>query len=144
RGIVTKSFFDSLGRTTKTVQDYTDGTPTDDSNKTTEFAYDGSNHTVTLQADLAGGAYQKTQWVYGVTTSGGSDLNSNDVLAAVRYPDLSTGDPSTSLQEAYTVNALGQNTIYTDRNGTVHAYSYDMLGRLTADAVPTLATGVDG
>src|SRR5207248_2943666 len=97
-----------------------------------------------LQADLPGGAYQKTQWVYGVTTSGGSDVNSNELLAAVRYPDLSTGSPSTSLQETYTVNALGQNKTYTDRNGTVHAYSYDVLGRFTTDAVPTLATGVDG
>ena len=32
----------------------------------------------------------------------------------------------------------------TDRNGTVHTYTYDVLGRLTADAVTTLGTGVDG
>ena len=32
----------------------------------------------------------------------------------------------------------------TDRNGNVHPYSYDVLGRQTSDAVTTLGTGVDG
>src|SRR5690606_3744355 len=32
----------------------------------------------------------------------------------------------------------------TDRNGTVHTYAYDVLGRITSDAVTTLGTGVDG
>ena len=32
----------------------------------------------------------------------------------------------------------------TDRNGTTHTYSYDVLGRLTSDAVTTLGSGVDG
>ena len=32
----------------------------------------------------------------------------------------------------------------TDQNGTSHSYSYDVLGRLTLDAVTSLATGVDG
>src|SRR5262249_38947844 len=31
-----------------------------------------------------------------------------------------------------------------DRNGTVHSYSYDVLGRLTKDTVTTLGAGVDG
>src|SRR5205823_10754962 len=33
---------------------------------------------------------------------------------------------------------------FTDRNGTVHALSYDALGRTVSDAVTTLGTGVDG
>jgi YD repeat-containing protein len=96
RGIVTKNYYDNLGQTTKTIEAYTDGTPTNNTNKTTEYTYDGSGHMLTLQADLTGGAYEKTQWVYGVSTGGGSDLNSNDLLAAVQYPDPSTGNPSTS------------------------------------------------
>ena len=32
----------------------------------------------------------------------------------------------------------------TDRDGNVHTYSYDVLGRQTADAVTTLGSGVDG
>jgi RHS repeat-associated protein len=39
---------------------------------------------------------------------------------------------------------VGQNVTYTDRNGTVHTYSFDVLGRQTSDAVTTLGSGVDG
>jgi len=42
------------------------------------------------------------------------------------------------------VSAQGQVVAMTARNGTVHGYSYDAVGRLTADAVETLGTGVDG
>ena len=129
---------------TKTIEDYTDGTVTANSNKTTEFTYDGDGHTLTVKADLTSGAYEETQYVYAVTTSGGSTINSNDMLATVEWPDPSTGAPSTSSEETYTVNAVGQNITYTDRDGTVHGYTFDVLGRQTSDAVTTLGTGVDG
>src|SRR5205807_5030075 len=41
-GIDTRLSFDNLGRTTKTVQDYTNGTITAETNATTEYGYDGS------------------------------------------------------------------------------------------------------
>ncbi len=41
-------------------------------------------------------------------------------------------------------NALGETVTLTDRNGNVHTLSYDVLGRLVADAVTTLGAGVDG
>src|SRR5262249_11348436 len=106
--------------------------------------YDGMNHIVTLQADLVSGAYQQTKWVYGVTTASGSNLNSNDILSAVQHPDKSTGNPSSSEQDSQTVNALGQVITATDRNGNVHSYSFDVLGRITSDSVTTLGSGVDG
>jgi hypothetical protein len=144
RAIDGKTFYDNLGRTTKTVQDYTNGTPTNSSDKTTEYTYDGSNHMLTLQADLVSSAYEKTQWNYGLTTSGGNGVNSNDMLASMEYPDPSSGNPSTSQEESYTLNALGQRLTLTDRNGSTHTYSYDVVGRQTADAVTTLGSGVDG
>src|SRR5205823_8842949 len=61
-----------------------------------------------------------------------------------RYPVKTTGAASSSSHEVYTVNALGQTKTYTDRNGSVHTLSYDVLGRQTSDAVTTLGTGVDG
>jgi RHS repeat-associated protein len=143
RAIVSKTYYDNLGRTTKTIEDYTDGTPTDSSNKTTEFTFDGDGHMLTLKADLPSSAYEETQWNYGVTTSS-SGVNSNDILASMEYPDPSTGAPSTSQEETYTVNALGDRTTFTDRNGNVHTYSYDVVGRQTTDAVTTLGSGVDG
>jgi RHS repeat-associated protein len=144
RGLVTKTFYDNLGRVTKTVEAYDGGAQTATTNKTTEFSYDGSNHVVTLQADEPGGAFEQTKYVYGVTTSGGSGVNSNDLLAAMQYPDPTTGLASSSQQETYASNALGERTGFTDRNGTVHSYAYDVLGRQTADAVTTLGAGVDG
>jgi RHS repeat-associated protein len=144
RGLVTQTSYDNLGRTTKTIEDYTDGNPTNNTNKTTEYTYDGDNHVLTVKADMPGALYETTGYVYGVTTATGSTVNSNDVLAATQYPDKTTGNPSSSEQETYTVDALGEMLTYTDRNGTVHGYTYDVLGRLTADAVTTLGAGVDG
>src|SRR5262249_37715704 len=77
-------------------------------------------------------------------TTSSDSVYSNDILKSVEHPDLSSGNPSTSQQETYTVNALGQIRTATDRNGNVHSYSYDVLGRLTSDAVTTLGSGVDG
>jgi len=144
RGIVTKIYSDALGRTTKSVQNYTGNPETSSSDVATEFTYDGDNNLLTLQADLPNGAYQQTKYVYGVTTAGGSGVNSNDILAAVQHPDKSSGNPSSSEQDSYTVNALGQVLTYTDRNGNVHTISYDVLGRPTSDTITTLGAGVDG
>jgi RHS repeat-associated protein len=143
-GIDTRTNYDNLGRTTQTIQDYTNGVETAESNISTEYGYDGNNNVTYVQADEPGGSYQKTAYVYGVTTASGSAVNSNDILSAIQHPDPSTGQPSSSQQDTYLVNALGQVVQYTDRNGNVHQYSYDVLGRLTADAVTTLGTGVDG
>ncbi len=143
-GIVNRTYYDALGRTTETIQDYTDGTETADSNIVTEYGYDGDNNVTYVRADEPGGAYQQTQYVYGVTTASGSGVNSNDILSAIQHPDPTTGNPSNSDQDSYLVNALGQTVQYTDPNGNVHQYTYDVLGRLTSDAVTTLGAGVDG
>jgi hypothetical protein len=89
---------------------------------------------------------QTTAWIYGVTTSGGSTVNSNDVLAKVEYPDPSTGAASTSAANdvSYTANALGETLTAADQNGTTHTFARNTLGRETADIVTTLGSGVDG
>jgi YD repeat-containing protein len=144
RGIVNKTTYDAKGRVWKTFENYTDGVPTNSSNKTTVFNYDGDANVVYYEVDLPGGAYQKTQYGFNATTAAGNDVTSNDVFVAVNYPDKSTGAPSSSEQETNTVNRLGDAKTVTDRNGTVHTYTYDVLGRQTADAVTTLGSGVDG
>src|SRR5262249_12142587 len=106
-GLVSKTFYDNLGRTTKTITAYSgNGTPTDSTNKTTEYTYDSSGHLLTLTARLPNNQFQTTRYVYGVTTAGGSDVNSNDLLAATQYPDPVTGQPSAAEQETLTVDAL--------------------------------------
>lgn len=146
-GVKTRTTYDALGRVAKTIRHYTDGTPTSSSNYITEFTYHPSGNIRTLTARLPSSAEQTTQYFYGVThqPSGGtgSAISSNDLLYQVKYPSGSTGLPATPAEQ-YFYNALGQSTRFTDRNGSTHAYSYDLLGRMVSDAVTTLASGVDG
>lgn len=123
---------------------YDDGTVSDDNDKTVEYTYDGNSNILTLKAHLTGGGSQTTEDVYGVTTVSGSEINSNDILSEVKHPDPSTGNASTTDKEVYEVNALGQRISFTDRNGSEHTYNFDVVGRITSDAVATLASGVDG
>ncbi len=92
---------------------------------------------------MTGGGGQTTEWVYGVTTTD-SGLSSNDIVGLTRWPDPSTGASSSGQQDTVTVNALGQTKTAQDRNGNIHTLSYDVLGRVTSDAVTTLGSGVDG
>src|SRR5262249_10303780 len=138
RGLITRTYDDALGRVTKTIANDTNGTPTDASNHTVEYTYDGIGDLLTLKADLPGGGGQTTQYVYGVSPAGGSNLASNDLVAAVRHPDKTTGAASGAEADTSTYNALGELKTATDRNGTVHTYTHDVLGRLTSDAVTAL------
>jgi RHS repeat-associated protein len=156
RAIEARTFYDALGRVTKSVEAYTgSGVPDEDysdENKTVEFGYDGSNHRTSLKAwldDPAGTEYdkfQETAWVYGVNVAGGSAFASNDLLAVEKQPDKTYGTPSkaTGDQTSYKYNTLGERVEMTDRNGNVHAYGFDIVGRPTSDAVTTLGSGVDG
>jgi len=99
---------------------------------------------LTLKAVLPSSTFQTTQYIYGVDSASGSAVASNDLLKAVRYPDKTTGSASSSEQETFTYDALGEAKTYSDRIGNVHTYAYDVLGRQTSDAVTTLGSGVDG
>src|SRR5579864_4564508 len=99
RGLVTDNQYDKLGRATQTIDAYDGGSRTDGANKTTQFAYDGSNHLTMLTALLPGTALQQTKYNYGVTTAGNSAINSNDVLGSVDHPDPSTGLASSSQRD---------------------------------------------
>ncbi|WP_428936901.1 RHS repeat-associated core domain-containing protein [Fontivita pretiosa] len=214
RGKVRKTTYDVLGRVTKTIENYVDGTASNADDRITEYTYNGNSDVLTMKAVLPSSAFQTTQYIYGlsqsissitnpssgvaevtttaahgykvgqsvsisgsnvsayngtwtisavpssttfrfsVTGSPGSassgtarpadDLWSNDILSAVRYPDKSSGSASTAEQEVFTYNALGDRKTAADRNGNVHAYDYDVLGRLTGDYVSALGSGVIG
>lgn len=159
RGIVTKNYYDALGRTTETIAAYTNGTPTSDTNQITEYGYDGDDNLISESAaDVDPGSstvdWETTDYIYGVNTSaisssnpnGGSAVNDNDLLAEIEYPDPTTGMPGSSAADdvLYTYDALGEKATMTDQNGNTHAYTYDSLGRETMDTVTTLGAGVDG
>jgi RHS repeat-associated protein len=143
KGLDTRTYSDPMGRAVQSINDFTDGTVTTSSNKTTDYTYNGVGMT-SMTAEQTGGTGQTTQWVYGVTQTGASGIDSNDIVGAIEYPDPTTGLPSSSQEATTTVNALGETSTATDRNGNTHTYAYDVLGRVTSDAVTTLGSGVDG
>ena len=77
-------------------------------------------------------------------SGGGSTIDSNDVVGVTEQPNPSTGLPDSSIETTVTVDALGDTLTSTDPNGNIHTYTYDVLGRMTSDAVTTLGSGVDG
>jgi RHS repeat-associated protein len=145
RGIVSRTLYDALGRTTASIANYTGGVAAAQTDVTTLFAFDSAGRLASRTAvQPAGTPSQVTGYVYGVSTATGSAFTSNDILAETRYPDPATGQPSAAERDRYTTNALGERTSITDRAGTTRTMSYDMVGRRTADTVTTLGTGVDG
>lgn len=105
KGLESRTYFDALDRTVKTIANYVDGTVSDTDDKTTEYAF-GPAGMISLTAKLTGGGGQTTEWVYGVNS--GSGVVSNDIVGKTKWPDPTTGASSVSEQETVTVNALGQ------------------------------------
>ena len=136
RALISKTDYDLLGRTVRTIQNFVAFAPSNSADQTTQYTYDGSNHILTLSAVLPGSVLETTQYTYGVT---GSIINSNDLLASTTYP--ANGQANT---ESYTYDALGEMITKTDRDGTTHSYSFDVLGRPISDSVTTLGNTVDG
>ncbi len=156
KGIVSKSFYDGLGRVTYSVQAWhangTSFNPTvvnslptsDSSDQTTAYTYDGANHILTLTTIVPSGeTNQTTKYVYIISdaTSAGfvssPVVYSNDLLWVTEYPDTTTGQPSSANANTLlsTYNALGEPITKRDQNGVTHTYSYDVLGRVTLDGV---------
>ncbi|MCC6910301.1 MAG: hypothetical protein IT430_20395 [Phycisphaerales bacterium] len=168
-GKETKFAYDMMGRRVAVVENYDDtsgiaiawsGTldrwevtdigDEDDVNRVTSFVYDGVGNIRKQVAHLPettdpnDSEVQETEYLYGVTTAGGSLLDSNSLLGAVHYPDETTGEAGTgrTYQVLYQYNRLGELLSVEDQNETIHTYSRDALGRVTLDAV-TLAPGSD-
>ena len=145
RGIMSAMLYDALGRTTISIANFMGGAPGPEYDVMTFDTFGAAGRLTSRTADpLTGTPPQVTEFVYGVSPATGSLVASNDVLAETRYPDPSTGEPSATDRDIYTVNALGERLTYTDRAGTTHTYTYDVVGRRISDTVTTLGTGVNG
>jgi RHS repeat-associated protein len=134
-GTVTQSGFDAAGRLVQQVQNYQSSGSGPDINKTTSFTYNANGQIGSLTASNSTTGNQVTQWVYG-TAASDSGVVSNELLHAKVYPDDG--------EVIYGYNRLGRVTQRTDQNETVRQFTYDKLGRLSADTVTTLGSGVDG
>ena len=144
KGIVTQSDFDDMGRVVTKIDGYTDGIPTSDTNQTTAYTYDGLGDITSMTAVMPSGTPdQTTLYLYGVSISGGSKLNSADLLSEVEYPDPSSGVATPAYSQIYQYDALGETISMIDQNGTTHVYAYDTAGRETSDTVTSHPSYVD-
>jgi len=78
------------GRTTKSIENYVNGTVSDADDKTLDYTYHSNSQMKTLKAYVTSSTYETTEWVLGIT----SPIVSNDVLKEMKYPDTSTGAAS--------------------------------------------------
>jgi RHS repeat-associated protein len=149
-GRVDKSSFNKAGRPTETVENFVASSSSSSSsgpvcvgtNRTTSYKYNGNGDLVELTSENDATGEQVTGWTFGVTVSGGSAIESNDLLAEKKYPP-SSGAP-TGGKDSYAYNRQGQVTKLTDPNMTVHDFAYDKLGRPTEDeATVPLASAID-
>lgn len=136
KDIQTKYNYANGGRRTKVTRNYVDGTPNgEDEDRVTKYFYtDGL--LAKIKEDLPGTTDdQETFYNYGVT-SANSDLDSNDLLASIQYPERSTSE---LLKFEY--NRQGEQISRTDQGGNNIDTTYDDLGRATVRTVDEVGTG---
>ena len=129
--------WDAAGRLTQEIQGRVPNRTVPAIDRQTNYEYnpDGNLTKLIARNNPAGGTgglqNQETVWTYGVTTAGGSALNSNLLVATKTYPDSTGGSDIVT----YTYNRAGQVTTMKDQAGLVHTYTFDTLGRQTQDEV---------
>ena len=135
-GRLSQTQFDAGGRKTREIENVVPGGTAADQNKEMLFAYtaDGTLHTLTARNSATGD--QVTRWEYG-TAREDSGVASTLLLRAKLYPDSQID------RVEFRYNRLGEMTEIKDQRGTVHAYDFDLLGRLLHDRVTALGAGTD-
>lgn len=129
--------------------------------RVTSMYYNGVDNVVVRTAHLPGDgseAVQSTVYTYGVTATtsagvGDSLISTNRLLLEVAYPleaaagGLGAGDAGINDNDykvRYAYNRQGERRSMIDQNGTQHVYEQDASGRVVADRVEVLGTGIDG
>lgn len=137
RGLATVSIYSAVGQIIWYKEAFDPNQTADNYNRFTSYSYDNGGNLLSITAHLPNSAYQITGYSYGVQASGGSAINSNDLLARISYPNKTTGAASTSAsdQQSFTYNALGQTLTTKDQNETTHTFAYDVLGRIVSDTM---------
>jgi RHS repeat-associated protein len=129
-----RRIFDRRHRIIQTIGNSTPGSTASDTNNTILTSYSPDGQVASLTAVNSTTGDQTTAYTYG-TTLADSAIARSDLLSSITYPD---GGVVT-----YEYNRQGQITQMADQNGTVHQYSYDLLGRPTSDSVIALGIGID-
>ncbi|MCC6675503.1 MAG: RHS repeat protein [Phycisphaerales bacterium] len=146
KALVTRYEYDALGRKTKQINNYVDGTPSADTDQTVAYAYTDGLLT-SLTADMPAGTNdQVTTYVYGVTkgaSAGDSKISSGNLLLKAIYPEQSGGQAEADKRVMFAYNAQGQVIWTKDQTGTILETDYDTAGRETQKRATTTAGGID-
>ena len=133
-GRTTRFSYDDLGRRTKVISNYVNGTPGgthDDEDHTIEMVY-SNGMMVQYKASNPTTGTQTTTYTYDATASNPSKR----LLKSVAYPDSGTVTNDYDL--------LGRLIRTTDQAGNIIDMYYDAAGRMTDRIVTNLASGFDG
>jgi RHS repeat-associated protein len=135
-GMETTRAYDDAGRLVTVVEN---AAGSGSEVRTTHYEYTDDGWLKKLKSDNTDTGQQVTEWVYGVgpTISPASALYSKRLVLRKIYPG-GGGD-----EVEYSYNRQLQVTGMTDQLGTVHAYTYDTLGRLLADTATITDSAVD-
>ena len=150
-GAVTYQAFDDAGRRVTLIENYiaissssSSGSSgntcaaSDDTNRTAKFTFSPDGLPATITAVNASTGNQTTTYQYGTVLSN-SAVASTLLKTFEIYPDSAGG----SDQKAFTYNRQNEVTTLADQNGTVHTYTFDLLGRMIDDGITTVGTDVD-
>jgi RHS repeat-associated protein len=134
QGRVTKLFYDDLGRPVEQIANYVASGTAPDENVTNRAEYDAGRLSKVIAVNATTGD-QETEMIYGTTLTE-SDLATNDLQSATLFP-------GGVAQVLLGYNRLSEVKSFNDRNGTIHQFTFDELGRQTGDEITTFASGVD-
>jgi RHS repeat-associated protein len=141
--MVTKNFFDDLGRTRFSVENDLSsnplsGSPTSgaDYDRTTGWTYDGLNNVAILTAWSSGSSSQQTKYYY-------TDSYNANLVTHTVYPGSSAVPGQTNLvQRDYDLDGLVNKM--TDERTVEHTYTYNSRRQVSLDAVTgTIPSNVD-
>jgi YD repeat-containing protein len=146
KALETRYEYDALGRQTKVIANYDDGTPggTDgDEDQTIVHTFtDGLLTSITT--DLPSGETdQVTTYTFGTTkgtSAGDSKIATGHLFKEAQYPDSAGASDVVT----YAYNAQEETIYKKDQAGNVFETSYDNGGNETHRRVTTLASGFDG
>lgn len=134
-GKVSVTDTDLLGRTTRTIANFVNGSPSNADDQTTEYIYTGNGDVLTMTALLPSNAFQETKYIYGLTRMARKmvwDDPTNTATVTLRRHGFKVGD-------VVLISGANQNEF--NQLFTISAVTTDTFSFALATATVATATG---